>query len=65
MTQFDDAAAEQMLLIVCGSATNAPTIADSGNFALSAPWAPDSVGDTLLLYTPDGTTWYGVGGSDN
>jgi len=64
ITQLDDAAAYQRITIICTSSTNAPTITDGGNFALSASWAP-AAGDTLTLITITGTAWYEISRSTN
>lgn len=49
ITNIDDAAVGQLVRIKCGSATNAITIAASGNFSLlTAAWNPE-VGDILEL----------------
>lgn len=49
ITNIDDAAVGQLVRIKCGSATNAITIAASGNFSLlTAAWNP-AVGDILEL----------------
>jgi len=58
ITQLDDAVPGQQVTIRIGSSsTNADSIADGGNFNLSAAWAP-TADDTITLYTPNGTTWY-------
>ena len=64
ITQLDDAISGQQVVLVVTGSTNTPTIADSGNFNLSAAWAPGT-GDTLTLVTSDGTTWYEIARSDN
>ena len=49
ITNFDDVTVGEDIYIKCGNATNAVTIAKSGNFSLlSAAWTP-SVGDILHL----------------
>jgi hypothetical protein len=48
ITNIDDVIAGQKVILKCGSDTNAPTIANSGNFVLSAAWAP-SLNDTITL----------------
>ena len=49
ITDIDDAVVGQEIRIKCGNATNAVTIAASGNFSLlTAAWTP-SVGDVLVL----------------
>lgn len=62
---LDDPAAGQLVVLVCGSTTNASTITDGGNFALSANWAPDSVGDNLTLIVYADNTYYELSRSDN
>lgn len=64
ITQLDDGRADQIVTLVMTSSTNSATIADSGNFLLSAAWAPD-VDDTLTLTTDDGTTWREISRSAN
>lgn len=64
ITQLDDGVAYQEVTLVATSATNPSTLADSGNFNLSAAWAP-GVGDTITLFTTNGTAWVEVSRSDN
>jgi len=64
ITQLDDAFAGQEVVLVVTGSSNTPTIADSGNFNLSAAWAPGT-GDTLTLVSSDGSTWYEISRSDN
>lgn len=64
ITQLDDAVSGQQVTIVATNATNPSTLADSGNFNLSAAWAP-GVGDTITLFTTNGTAWVEVSRSDN
>ena len=64
ITQLDDGVAGQEVIICGRSATNATTIADSGNFKLSA--AITLTTDTNIhLVTHDGTTWNEVSRSAN
>lgn len=50
ITNIDDMAIGQTVILKCGSDTNAITIAKSGNFAnLKSAWSP-SKGDTITLY---------------
>ncbi len=56
ITQIDDAVAGQTVLLICGSATDASTISNGGNFLLLADWTPD-VQDTILLHTHNSTAW--------
>ena len=64
ITSLDDGVIGQRVTIICGSATNAPTLADSGNFKLSAAWTP-GLYDTITLQCVDGTTWAEVARSAN
>ncbi len=66
ITQLDNAVALQRVTLVATSATNPSTIADGGNFALAggSAWAP-GVGDTITLFTTNGTAWVEVSRSDN
>jgi parallel beta-helix repeat protein len=64
ITQLDNGVAYQAVTLVATSATNPSTIADGGNFLLSANWTPD-VDDTLTLFTVNGTTWYEICRSAN
>ena len=64
ITQLDDAIAGQVVYLIVTATSNTPTIADSGNFNLSAAWSP-AAADTLMLVTSDGTTWYEMSRSDN
>ena len=49
ITDLDNPVVGSIVTLVGTSATNAPTIADSGNFALSTAWT-GSVDETLTLY---------------
>lgn len=49
ITTFDNATQGQVLILIGGSDTNSSTIADSGNFNLSAAWTA-SLDDVLVLY---------------
>lgn len=50
ITNIDNMAVGDTVILKCGSATNAITIAKSGNFSkMSAAWNP-SVGDTITLF---------------
>ena len=64
ITQLDGAIAGQVVTIIITSGTNSSTIADSGNFKLSAAFNPNA-DDTITLYTSDGTTWYELSRSAN
>lgn len=54
----------QYITFVGGSATNASTIADSGNFKLTAAMTL-GLNDTLTVYIAGATTWIEVGRADN
>lgn len=60
ITQLDDGLPGQKITIITNDATNVPSIADAGNFKLTAAWNP-VLGETLSLATTDGTTWYEIG----
>ena len=63
ITQLDEGRVGQIVTILCGSASNSPTISDGGNFKLSTAWEP-GVSDTItLLY--DGSSWFETSRSDN
>lgn len=64
ITQLDDAVVAQIVTLRATSATNPPTIADSGNFNLSAAWAP-GVGDNITLFAITATTWEELARSNN
>tara|TARA_R100000152_G_C6633951_1_gene80653 strand:+ start:227 stop:598 length:372 start_codon:yes stop_codon:yes gene_type:complete len=66
ITQLDGAIAGQVMVLIGTSASNSSTIADSGNFKLSASgtWTA-SVDETLVLYTSNGTTWIELSRSTN
>lgn len=64
ITQLDNAVAGQVITIIGAGGTNPATIADSGNFNLSAAWS-GGADDALTLVTPDGSTWYETGRSTN
>jgi hypothetical protein len=56
ITQLDNGASNQMVILVCTSSTNSPTIADGGNFALNGNWSPNA-DDTLTLISQNGSAW--------
>ncbi|MCX6232726.1 MAG: hypothetical protein NTZ33_14405 [Bacteroidetes bacterium] len=57
ITQIDDAAVNDTVILKCGAATNAVTIAKSGNFSIiTAAWTP-SVGDTITLKKRSDGKW--------
>jgi hypothetical protein len=64
ITQLDSGKPGQEITLICTATTNTPTIADGGNFALSANWTPDA-GDAITLTTANGTAWYEVSRSAN
>lgn len=51
ITAINDAPSDRVIKIICGSTTNATTIAKSDKFAkISAAWSPTAVGDYIKLY---------------
>ena len=64
ITALDDGAAGQVVTLRMDSNTNSATIADSGNFSLSAAWSPD-LNDTITLITTDGSVWQEISRSTN
>ena len=50
ITDLDNPVVDTYVTIVCGSTTNASTIADSGNFELIGAWSPDAVGNNITLW---------------
>ena len=51
ITNITDFSVERVYKIVCGSMTNASTIAKSGNFSeITADWTPAAVGDYIKVY---------------
>ena len=65
ITALDDGLPGQMVVIKCGHATNAPTIADSGNFIIAGAWEPNAVGETITLINFSGNYWTEISRSDN
>jgi hypothetical protein len=55
ITNLDNGVNGQVVTLVCMSATNAPTIADAGNFALSAGYVGGLDGSITLVL--DGAVW--------
>lgn len=55
ITQFDDGKKGQVIRVIGGSDTNSSTIADAGNFKLSAGMTLGAT-DSIILYY-DGTYW--------
>jgi hypothetical protein len=64
ITDLDNPNTAQRILIICNNATNPPTIADSGNFTLSAAWAP-GIGDTIELFVRADNDYVEISRSDN
>jgi hypothetical protein len=64
ITSFDDATQGQFLIIIGGSNTNSSTIADSGNFNLSAAWTA-SLDDVLILYVQGATDFIEIARANN
>lgn len=51
LTNIENASIERVYKIICGSTTNATTIAKSGNFdGITATWTPAAVGDYIKVY---------------
>ena len=51
LTNITNASVERVYKVICGSLTNATTIAKAGNFSeISAAWTPAAVGDYIKLY---------------
>ena len=65
ITDLDNPTVGQIYILIVGSATNPISIADAGNFALSAAWAPDSVGDNIVLYVAADNSYYEISRSNN
>ena len=65
ITALDDGLPGQMVVVRCGHATNAPTIADSGNFIIAGAWEPNAVGETITLMNFSGNYWTEISRSDN
>lgn len=65
ITDLDNPKVGQVVCIICGSTNNASTIADAGNFTLSAAWSPDSVGDSITLYVKEDNVYYEIGRTNN
>jgi hypothetical protein len=64
ITDLDNPVKHKIYTIICGSTTNASTISDAGNFALTAAWSPDTVGDSIRLYVEADNDYIEVGRSD-
>jgi len=51
LTDIQNATVERVYKIICGSMTDATTIANSGNFSeITAAWTPRAVGDYIKFY---------------
>lgn len=64
ITDLDDAIEGQTVCLIGGSDTNSSTIADAGNFNLSAAWTAAN-NDILCLYIQDVGVYLEVSRSDN
>ena len=64
ITDLDDPTAGQIVTICIGSATNPSTIADAGNFNLSAAWNP-GIDDCITLYVQADNDYIEISRSDN
>ncbi len=64
ITALDDGIPGQRVVIINTGTTNPITIADSGNFDLSAAWIPNA-NDMIELITVDGTLWRELSRSAN
>lgn len=65
ITDLDNPIVGQIYILITGHATNPPSIADGGNFALTAAWAPDSVGDNISIFVASDNVYYEVARSNN
>jgi hypothetical protein len=63
ITNLDNAVNGQVVTLITNSAVNTPTIADAGNFRLTAGWAP-GIGDTLTVVLV-GAVWYEIMRANN
>ncbi len=61
ITDFDDAQDGQRIIIICNDVNT--SIADAGNFKLSAAWAPNA--DDTISLVHYGGTWYEYGRATN
>ena len=64
ITDLDLPTVGQIVTIICGSSTNACTITDGGNFALSAAWTPD-VDDVITLFVQEDNDYIEISRSAN
>lgn len=64
ITDLDNPVAGQIVTICIGSATNPSTIADAGNFNLSAAWSP-GLDDCIHLLVQADNDYIEIGRSDN
>ncbi|GHT63810.1 hypothetical protein FACS189451_10950 [Bacteroidia bacterium] len=63
LTNITNASTERIYKIICGSMTNATTIAKAGNFSeITAAWTPGAVGDYIKLYAQLQETEVTIGG---
>ena len=65
ITDLDNPTPGVFYTLIVGSATNPISIADAGNFSLTAAWAPDSVGDNIVLYVNADNDYYEISRSNN
>lgn len=65
LTDLDSPVVGAFYTIICGSATNPISIADSAPFALAGAWNPDSVGDNIVLYVNADNDYYEVSRANN
>jgi len=64
ITQLDNAAQGQIVILTVADSGTAPEIDDGGNFILSGNWAPGSH-DTIVLFTKDSTNWREISRTNN
>lgn len=64
ITDIDDPVVGSTICLVVGDASNPPSVADSGNFNLSAAWSP-GLDDVLCLYVQADNDYIEVSRSDN
>lgn len=64
ITDLDSPDVGQLIYLIGGSDTNSSTIADSGNFNLSAAWTA-SLDDVLILYVQADNDYIEIGRVDN
>jgi hypothetical protein len=61
ITALDNEVVGAYYTIICGSLTNATTIADGGNFSLNGAWVPAAVGDSITLFVTAADSYYEAG----